>query len=115
MKILIANRSEIALRIIRTANDLGIETVVGYADDDYDAPFTHLAGQAYALGGSSYAETYMDGAKLVELAKRTGAHAVHPGYGFLSENAEFAQAVQEAGLTWIGPAPTSAARARQQN
>ncbi|AHU89305.1 carboxylate--amine ligase [Trueperella pyogenes] len=107
MKILIANRSEIALRIIRTANDLGIETVVGYADDDYDAPFTHLAGQAYALGGSSYAETYMDGAKLVELAKRTGAHAVHPGYGFLSENAEFAQAVQEAGLTWIGPAPTT--------
>ncbi|WP_461175538.1 acetyl/propionyl/methylcrotonyl-CoA carboxylase subunit alpha [Trueperella pyogenes] len=107
MKILIANRSEIALRIIRTANDLGIETVVGYADDDYDAPFTHLAGQAYALGGSSYTETYMDGAKLVELAKRTGAHAVHPGYGFLSENAEFAQAVQEAGLTWIGPAPTT--------
>lgn len=105
MKILIANRSEIALRIIRTATDMGLETVVGYAQADCGTPFTRMAGQAHALGGTSYAETYMNGAKLIELAKRTGATAIHPGYGFLSENAEFAHDVEAAGLTWIGPSP----------
>lgn len=105
MKILIANRSEIALRVIRTATDMGIPTVVGYADADFGTPFTRLAGEAYALGGQTYAETYMNAAKLIELAHRTGADAVHPGYGFLSESPEFADAVIGAGLTWIGPSP----------
>lgn len=103
MKILIANRSEIALRVIRTATELGIDTVVGYADADFDTPFTRASGEAHALGGDTLAETYMNGDKLIELARATGAAAVHPGYGFLSESPEFAEAVVAAGLTWIGP------------
>ena len=102
MKILIANRSEIALRVIRTATELGIDTVVGYADADFDTPFTRASGEAHALGGDTLAETYMNGDKLIELARATGAAAVHPGYGFLSESPEFAEAVVAAGLTWIG-------------
>lgn len=105
MKILIANRSEIALRVIRTATELGIDTVVGYADADAATPFTRAAGEAYSLGGDTLAETYMNGEKLIDLARATGADAVHPGYGFLSESPEFAEAVAAAGLTWIGPSP----------
>ncbi|VEI13915.1 acetyl/propionyl/methylcrotonyl-CoA carboxylase subunit alpha [Trueperella bialowiezensis] len=105
MKILIANRSEIAMRVIRTAKDMGIPAVVGYADSDFGTPFTRFADEAYALGGTSYADTYMNGDKLIALAKQTEATAIHPGYGFLSESPEFAQAVADAGLTWIGPSP----------
>lgn len=104
-RILIANRSEIALRIIRTARDMGIESVAVYAPADRDAQYVALADAAYALDGESYAETYMNGAQLIDIARRSGADAVHPGYGFLSEIPEFAHAVQDAGLTWIGPDP----------
>jgi len=108
-KLLIANRGEIARRIIRTAHDMGIATVAVYADGDAGAPFVAEAGEAYALGGRSSAETYLDVAKIVDVARRSGADAVHPGYGFLSENASFAQAVIDAGLAWVGPPPAAIA------
>ncbi|MFD2813829.1 biotin carboxylase N-terminal domain-containing protein [Paracoccus aerius] len=104
-RLLIANRGEIAVRIIRACRDEGIETVAVYADADRDAPFVGMADQAFALGGDKPAETYLDGAKIIAIARRAGADAIHPGYGFLSENAGFAQAVQDAGLIWIGPDP----------
>ena len=104
-KLLIANRGEIARRIIRSAHDMGIATVAVYADGDADAAFVAEAGEAYALGGQSSAQTYLDAAKLLAVARRSGADAVHPGYGFLSENAGFAQAVIDAGLIWVGPPP----------
>ncbi|WP_306753544.1 acetyl/propionyl/methylcrotonyl-CoA carboxylase subunit alpha [Paracoccus actinidiae] len=104
-RLLIANRGEIAVRIIRACRDEGIQTVAVYADADRDAPFVAMADQAFALGGNSPAETYLDGGKIIAIAQRAGAHAIHPGYGFLSENAGFAQAVQDAGLIWIGPDP----------
>ena len=104
-RILVANRAEIALRVIRTARDMGIESVAVYSDSDRDAQFVTQADQAYALGGESYAETYMNIEKLLDVAVRSGADAVHPGYGFLSEIPEFAAAVQAAGIVWIGPDP----------
>ena len=106
-KILIANRGEIALRVMRSCHAMGIETVAVYSDADADAPHVRLAGEAVHIGAAPAQDSYLRIEKIIEAARRTGAEAVHPGYGFLSENAEFAESCAAAGFIFIGPPPAA--------
>ena len=106
-KILVANRGEIALRVLKTAKEMGIKVVTVYAEDDKQLPHALFADESYSLGSGALSETYLNKSKLIELTKRCGADAIHPGYGFLSENTEFAMMVEKAGIIFIGPTPES--------
>lgn len=103
--VLIANRGEIAVRVARACKDHGLKSIAVYSDEDREALHVHAADDAYSLDGITGAQTYLNIEKIITIAKKSGADAVHPGYGFLSENADFAQAVINAGLIWIGPSP----------
>src|SRR5437763_7347767 len=103
--LLVANRGEIARRVLRTASRLGLRTIAVHSAADSDLPFVHEADEAVLLGPAPPAQSYLDVARVLEAAARTGADAIHPGYGFLAESAEFAQAVIDAGLVWVGPSP----------
>src|SRR5687767_3774075 len=106
-KILIANRGEIAIRIIRACRELGIKTVAVYSDADRESMHVRYADEVYHIGAPPASESYLRIDKLLDVAKHSGADAVHPGYGFLSERAHFAEAVMDAGLVWIGPPPNA--------
>ena len=106
-RVLIANRGEIAVRVIRACKDHGIESVAIYSDEDRNLLHAQLADFAYSLNGVTARDTYLHIEKIIDIAEKSGADAVHPGYGFLSENANFAQAVIDAGLIWIGPPPSA--------
>jgi acetyl/propionyl-CoA carboxylase alpha subunit len=105
--VLIANRGEIARRIIRTARELGVRTIAVYSEADANAPFVMEADAAILIGPAPAKESYLDPKKILAAAKQMGAEAIHPGYGFLSENADFAQSVTDAGFVWIGPPPSA--------
>ncbi|MEH7525894.1 biotin carboxylase N-terminal domain-containing protein, partial [Bacillus sp. JJ1503] len=104
-KILIANRGEIALRIIKTCHLMGIETVAVYSDADKEMPFVKKAAHAFSIGEAPVNQSYLKMDTILEIAKKEGVDAIHPGYGFLSENADFAKAVHKAGISFIGPSP----------
>ncbi|MDH3958988.1 MAG: carbamoyl-phosphate synthase large subunit, partial [Actinomycetota bacterium] len=106
-RVLVANRGEIARRVIRTAHRMGLQAVAIHSDPDAGAPFVRDADLAVAIGGRTSAESYLVAEKVLDAARRSGADAIHPGYGFLSENPDFARAVSDAGLVWIGPTPES--------
>ena len=108
-KILIANRGEIAIRVMRTCRELGIATVAVYSDLDRNAAHVRYAGEAYALGGQTAAESYLNTEAIIDAIRQSGADGVHPGYGFFSENAEFAQAITDLGVAFIGPPPAARA------